>query len=67
MRTILSIYRDLPAFRLNDLPDELLIQVLREVPVECRVSLRTVSRKWHNIILDLGYHIEPKFVDSIFS
>lgn len=51
---------------LCDLPDELLVQVLSQVPVEARVGLRTISKKWHNIILDLGYHIEPNFLDDFW-
>lgn len=50
--------------RLSDLPDELLIHIIRQVPVETRANIRRVSRKWHNIILDIGYHIEPLFVDD---
>lgn len=52
------------AKNLCDLPDELLLQVLSAVPVECRVGIRTVSKKWHGIVLDLGYHIEPDFMVS---
>lgn len=47
---------------INDLPDELLIHVLRQVPVENRVSIRAVSRKWYSIILDIGYHVEPLLI-----
>lgn len=52
------------SFKLNDLPDELLICVLRQVPIERRVSIRTVSRKWYSIILDIGYHVDPLFMDD---
>lgn len=50
--------------RLSDLPDELLIHIIRQVPVESRVNIRRVSQKWHSIILDIGYHVEPLFVDD---
>lgn len=54
------------SFRLNDLPDELLIHVLRQVPIERRVSIRTVSRKWYSVILDIGFHVNPLFVDDSY-
>lgn len=50
--------------RLSDLPDELYVHILRQVPVESRVRIRTVSREWYNIIPDLGYHIDPDFMDG---
>lgn len=50
--------------QLNTLPDEVLVQVLSEVPKEHRVGIRTVSQKWKNIISDLGYHIKPLFVTN---
>lgn len=44
---------------LSNLPDELLVNILCQVPVECRVRIRTVSQKWDRIIIDLGFHVEP--------
>lgn len=59
--SLATIHSD-SAKNLCDLPDELLVQVLSAIPVECRVGIRTVSKKWHIIVLDLGYHIEPDFM-----
>lgn len=50
------------AKNLCDLPDELLLQILSAVPLKDRVCIRSVSKKWHSIILDLGYHLEPDFI-----
>lgn len=50
------------AKNLCDLPDELLLQILSTVPLKDRVYIRSVSKKWHSIVLDLGYHLEPDFI-----
>lgn len=47
---------------IHTLPDELLVQILFEIPVEHRVDVRRVSQKWKSIISDLGFHIEPLFM-----
>lgn len=47
---------------INALPDELLMQILLEVPEKQRVSIRGVSKKWMGTIRDVGYHLEPLFV-----
>lgn len=49
---------------LNGLPNALLIEILRQVPIEDRVGIRTVSQKWYNVILDLGYYIDPDFIEG---
>jgi hypothetical protein len=52
-----------PQKQISDLPDELLINVLSMVPQEYRSKIRQVSRKWKEISSDLGYHLDPLFMD----
>jgi hypothetical protein len=47
-----------------DLPDELLTSVLSMVPPEHRIGIRRVPQKWNGIISDIGYHLEPLFVNG---
>jgi hypothetical protein len=50
--------------QLTDLPDELLVRVFKMMPPEHRAKLRGVSQKFNAIICDVGYHLEPLFVDD---
>jgi len=48
---------------INDLPEELLVDVISMVSPEHRCLIRRVSRKWYT----LGYHIEPLVVRETFT
>lgn len=52
----------LPAKNINDLPDEILFEVVSLVPTQCRSRIRRVSQKWNTIISEIGYHVEPLFM-----
>lgn len=52
------------AKQINDLPDELLVEVLSMMPPEDRYKIRRVSQKWNSILCDLGYHLDPHFIDE---
>lgn len=48
---------------INTLPDELLLAILGVLSHPDRAKALTVSKKWNNLIMDLGTHLEPLFVD----
>jgi hypothetical protein len=47
---------------ISTLPDELMLAILVMLPVQDRANLRTVSRRWQDLISDLGYHLEPLYL-----
>ena len=49
---------------INTLPDELLLAVLGVLSIKDRVKTRTVSKKRNDLIMDLGVHPEPFFLDN---
>ena len=49
---------------INTLPDELLLAVFRVLSITDRAKVRTVSKKWNRLVMDLGIHLEPLFVDD---
>lgn len=49
---------------IKTLPDELLLAVLGELSIKDRAKVRTVSKKWNDLVMDLGIHLEPLFVDE---
>ena len=49
---------------INTLPDELLLAVLGVLSINDRAKVRTVSKKWNDLVMDLGIHHEPLFVDD---
>ena len=48
----------------NTLPNELLLAVLGVLSIKDRAKARTVSKKWNDLVMDLGVHLEPFFVDN---
>jgi len=49
---------------INTLPDELLLAVLGVLSINDRAKVRTVSKKWNDLVMDLGIHLEPVFIDD---
>jgi hypothetical protein len=49
---------------IDTLPNELLLATLGLLSVMERAKVRTVSKRWNNIVMDLGIHLEPLFVDD---
>jgi len=49
---------------IDTLPDELLLAILGALSLKDRAKVRTVSKKWNNLVMDLGIHLEPLFVDD---
>lgn len=49
---------------MDTLPDELLLAILGELSILDRTRIRRVSRKWNNLVMDLGIHLDPLFVDE---
>ena len=49
---------------IDTLPNELLLAILGKLPLKERAKVRTVSKRWNNLVMDLGFHLEPLFVDD---
>ena len=49
---------------IGSLPDELLLAMLGGLSVTDRARVRRVSKKWNDLVMDLGIHHEPLFVDD---
>lgn len=49
---------------IEDMPDELLLEILSQVSLEQRFDIRRVSQKWNRIVSHIGYHMDPLFLDD---
>lgn len=49
---------------IDTLPDELLLTVFSVLSLRDRAKIRTVSKRWNDVVMDLGIHLEPLFVDD---
>jgi hypothetical protein len=49
---------------IDTLPNELLLTILGLAPLQDRTKVRRVSKKWSSFIYDVGYHLEPLFIDE---
>lgn len=48
----------------DTLPEELLLAIFGELSLKERAKVRTVSKRWNNLVMDLGIHLDPLFVDD---
>jgi hypothetical protein len=46
------------------LPDELLLAILGELSIRDRTKILRVSKKWNDLVMDLGIYLDPLFVDE---
>lgn len=42
---------------IDTLPDELLLAILAALSLKDRAKVQTVSKRWNNLVMDLGFHL----------